>query len=166
MEDDIKRALKRDGIELALKTAFISSALATIHEEGDMKNFLEFARARAKADGMDSKEVMEFFDMLEELEDEDSDSLDWIEIADVIQKETKCEVSCYKGDNTLIISNERISDNECLEYLETKKSRIHIGRINEVLKPLGVELEFVEALNLPFEVDGFSNFVRFGVNKL
>lgn len=159
-----------EDIEKFLKAMFISAVLTKIHEEGEMKNFVEFAKKQAKEDGEDTEELMEFFDFLEELENEDTDEdakeLDWIEIADAISKETGCEVSCFRGNNTLIISNEQISDVECLEYLDTNKSKIHIDRINKVIKPLGVKLEFIEALNLPFEFCGFSNFIRFGVHRL
>lgn len=159
-----------EDLEKFIKAMFISSVLAKIHEEGEMKNFVEFAKKQAKEDGEDTEELMEFFDFLEELETEDTGEdvkeLDWIEIADAITKETGCEVSCFRGDNSIIISNKKMTDNECLEYLETNKANIHLGRINKVLKPLGVELEFVEALNLPFEFQGFDNFIRFGVHKI
>lgn len=159
-----------DDLEKFMRTAFISSILTTLHEEGEMRDFIAFGREQLKKDKVDDEELFEFFDFLEKLEDEEdgkkSDELDWIEIADAITKETGCEVSCFRGDNTIIISNKKMTDTECLEYLETDKANIHLGRINKVLKPLGVELEFVEALNLPFEFHGFDNFIRFGVHKI
>ena len=154
-----------EDIQMILNDAFISAFLKRLINDGKLEDFLSFAREQAKKDGMDTEELMSFFDVIEE--QFCNDTIDWIEVADIIQKCTgNCNVKIFDGDKTIIIENEKFTDLECLEYLEEKESKINLQQLNNALSTVNVKLEFVEALNLPFEFKGFENFIRFKVVEL
>lgn len=153
-----------EDIQQILGTALISSFIKQLIKEDKLEDFLSFAREQAKKDGIDTEGLMGFFD---DLEEQFCNDIDWIEIADIIQKCTgNCNVKIFDGDKTIIIENEKFTDLECLEYLEEKESKINLQQLNNALSTVNVKLEFVEALNLPFEFDGFENFIRFKVIEL
>ena len=148
-----------------LKTIFLASALTNIHESGKMDDFVEFARKKAKEDGMETEELTEFLDFLEELEMEDSEEdKKWRKVLDIIGKTTGCKVTGFKGDSCVIIENEEMSDDECKDYIfgETQ-GKIHLEHINQALEIVDVKLEFIEAMCIPFDADGHSQFCRFKV---
>lgn len=154
-----------EDMQIVLGNALIKSFIKDLVNKGELDDFLSFAREQAKKDGMDTEELMSFFDDLEE--QFCNDNIDWIEVADIIQKCTgNCNVKIFDGDKTIIIENEKFTDLECLEYLEEKESKINLQQLNNALSTVNVKLEFVEALNLPFEFDGFENFIRFKVIEL
>ena len=146
-----------------LGSALISSYIKKLIEDDELNGFIAFGREQAKKDGMDNDDIMKFFD---DLEAQFCNNIDWIEVADIIQKTTGCNVKIFNGDKTIIIENEKFSDLECLEYLEEKESKINLQQLNNALATVNVKLEFVEALNLPFDFDGFENFIRFKVVEL
>lgn len=152
-----------ESIMRALSETVIASILKKLIAEGKLQDFIDFAREQAKKDGMDTENLMNFFD---ELEEQFVDEIDWIEIADICRKCTGCPVQVFKGDKTIIIENEKFDDLECLEYLEEKESKIKLSQLNNALSTIGIKLEFIEALNLPFDLDGFENFIRFKVVEL
>ena len=152
-----------EDIQQILGNALISSFIKKLIKEDELEDFLSFAREQAKKDGMDTEEMMSFFD---DLENQFCDDIDWIEVADIVKKCTGCNVKVFNGDKALIIENEKFTDLECLEYLEEKESKINLAQLNNALSTINVKLEFVEALNLPFEFEGFENFIRFKVIKL
>ena len=148
-----------------LGAKFIATSLADIHESGDMPSFLEFAREEAKKDGMDTADLMKFFDFLEELEE--SDGVNWFKLIDTVQKVTGCQVRGFKGDSCIIIKNEELDDDDLKEYLlNDTQVGINLEHINNALKMDSVKLEFIEAMNIPFDFSGFRNFCRFKVVKL
>ena len=154
-----------EDIHQILGDALISSFIKKLITEDKLEDFLSFAREQTKKDGMDTEELMSFFDDLEN--QFCNDNIDWIEVADIIQKCTgNCNVKIFEGDKTIIIENEKFTDLECLEYLEEKESKININQLNNALSTINVKLEFVEALNFPFDIDGFENFIRFKVVEL
>ena len=146
-----------------LQTSIISAYLNKLVEDGELEGFLSYAREQAKKDGMDTEELMSFFD---DLEKQFCDDIDWIEVADIVKKCTGCKVKVFNGDKNIIIENEIFDEVECLEYLEEKESKIKLDQLNNALSTIGVKLEFVEALNFPFDFDGFENFLRFKVVKI
>lgn len=151
-------------MQIILGNALIKSFITDLANKGELDDFISFAREQAKKDGMDTEELMSFFD---DLEEQFCNDIDWIEVADIIQKCTgNCNVKIFDGDKTIIIENEKFTDLECLEYLEEKESKINLQQLNNALSTVNVKLEFVEALNLPFEFEGFENFIRFKVVEL
>lgn len=143
--------------------SILSSYIKKMIETGNLKDFISFARQQAKRDGMDTEELMTFLD---DLETQFCDDIDWIEVADIVKKCTGCKVQVFEGDKNIIIENEEFDELECLEYLEKRESKIKLSQLNNALSTIGVKLEFVEALNLPFDLDGFENYIRFKVIEL
>lgn len=143
-----------------------ASMLKTLVETGELGGFLEFAREQARRDGIDSTELMSFFDELEK-EYLSDDAIQWHKVLDIVTKTTGCKVGGFKGDKCLVIENEELSDDECLDYIQDKKvAKIDLEHINDALKTVNTKLEFLDAINLPFDVDGFQNICRFDVVKL
>lgn len=140
----------------------ISTIIKNLVEEGKLDDFLEFAREKAKEDGMDTEELMKFFD---ELEESYCDNIDWIKVVDIIA-ETVNDRKVMKFKDCIVIENRMMSNGECENYMETEVSPIHLGNLNKALKEANVKLEFIEAINNPFDICGFNNFCRFKVVEL
>lgn len=148
----------------ALQNHMISSMIDNLIKEDKLDGFIEFGRARAKEDGMDSEELMGFFD---ELEEQFCDNIDWDKVIDITQKVTGCKVMGFKGDKSIIIENEEMDDEDCFDYyVGETQGKINLEHINQALKLVNVKLEFIEAMNLPFDADGFQNIIRFKVVEL
>ena len=148
----------------ALQEHMISSAIESLIENDRLDDFLKFGREKAKEDGMDTESLMKFFD---EIEEKYGDSIDWAKVKDITQKVTGFKVKTFKGDKCLIIENEEMSDEECMDYLiDETQGKIHLEHINQALKLINVKLEFIEAMLLPFDAEGFQNILRFKVVEL
>ena len=147
-----------------LQEHMISSAIERLIENDGLDDFLEFAREKAKEDGMDTESLMKFFD---EIEEKYCDGIDWVKVKDITQKVTGCKVKTFKGDKCLIIENEEMSDEECIDYLiDEMQGKVNLEHINQGLKVANVKLEFIEAMLLPFDAEGFQNILRFKVVEL
>lgn len=158
--------ISEDTLFNEIKTSVMASMIHKLVETGKLGGFLEFAREQAKKDGMDSKELMSFFDELEK-EYLFDDGINWNKVLDIVTKTTGCRVGGFKGDKCLIIENEELSDKECLDYINDENvAKIDLEHINEALETIDVKLEFIDALNLPVDVEGFQNIVRFRVVAL
>ena len=147
-----------------LDNFFIVTTIQKLIDTGNIGDFIEYGREKAKEDGMDTENLMAFFD---ELENEFCDNINWVKVKDIIQKVTGCKVKTFKGDKSLIIENEEMSDEECKDYLTGEmQGKVNLEHINQGLKVANVKLEFIEAMLLPFDADGFQNIVRFKVVEL
>lgn len=147
-----------------LETLFVATAIQKIIDTGNIGDFIEYGREKLKEDGMDTENLMAFFD---ELENEFCNDIDWAKVQDITQKVTGCKVKTFKGDKSLIIENEEMSEEECKDYLaDEMESKVNLEHINQGLKAANVKLEFIEAMLLPFDADGFQNIVRFKVVEL
>lgn len=147
-----------------LDKLFILTTIQKLIDTGNIGDFIEYGREKAKEDGMDTENLMAFFD---ELENEFCDNIDWAKVKDITQKVTGCKVKTFKGDKSLIIENEEMSDDECKDYLVGEmEGKVNLEHINQGLKFANVKLEFIEAMILPFDADGFQNIVRFKVVEL
>ena len=143
---------------------FIVTTIQKLIDTGNIGDFIEYGREKAKKDGMDTENLMAFFD---ELENEFCDNINWVKVKDITQKVTGCKVKTFKGDKSLIIENEEMSDDECKDYLAGEmEGKVNLEHINQGLKVANVKLEFIEAMLLPFDADGFQNIVRFKVVEL
>ena len=143
---------------------FIVTILQKLIDTGNIGDFIEYGREEAKKDGMDTENLMAFFD---ELENEFCDNINWVKVNDIIQKVTGCKVMIFKGDKSLIIENEEMSDDEFKDYLAGEmEGKVNLEHINQGLKVANVKLEFIEAMILPFDADGFQNILRFKVVEL
>src|SRR5574344_2107755 len=151
-------------MEELLGTLFVATAIQKIIDTGNIGDFIEYGREKAKEDGMDTENLMKFFD---ELENEFCNDIDWAKVKDITQKVTGCKVKTFKGDKCLIIENEEMSDDECKDYLTGEmQGKVNLEHINQGLKVANVKLEFIEAMILPFDADGFQNILRFKVVEL
>ena len=147
-----------------LDTFFIVNVIQKLIDTGNIGDFIEYGREEAKKDGMDTENLMAFFD---ELENEFCDNINWVKVNDITQKVTGCKVKTFKGDKSLIIENEEMSDEECNDYLAGEmEGKVNLEHINQGLKVANVKLEFIEAMILPFDADGFQNILRFKVVEL
>ena len=143
---------------------FILTTIQKLIDTGNIGDFIEYGREEAKKDGMDTENLMHFFD---ELENEFCDNINWVKVKDITQKVTGCKVKTFKGDKSLIIENEEMSDDECKDYLAGEmEGKVNLEHINQGLKVANVKLEFIEAMILPFDADGFQNVLRFKVVEL
>ena len=151
-------------MEELLDNFFIVTTIQKLIDTGNIGDFIEYGREKAKKDGMDTENLMAFFD---ELENEFCNNIDWVKVNDITQKVTGCKVKTFKGDKSLIIENEEMSDEECNDYLAGEmEGKVNLEHINQGLKVANVKLEFIEAMLLPFDADGFQNIVRFKVVEL
>lgn len=153
MEDVIK----------ALQIHLIGSMVEALIEENQLDDFIKFGREEAKKDGMDTEEIMKFFD---ELENKYCDNINWDEIFEIVNETTNRECMGFRQDKCIIINNRTLSNDEVENYVETKTAPIHLDNLNKALEPINVQLEFIEAISNPFDLDGFQNFVRFRVVEL
>lgn len=146
------------------ETLFVAAAIQKIIDTGNIGDFIEYGREKLKEDGMDTENLMAFFD---ELENEFCNDIDWVKVKDITQKVTGCKVKTFKGDKSLIIENEEMSEEECMDYLKGEmQGKVNLEHINQGLKVANVKLEFIEAMILPFDADGFQNILRFKVVEL
>ena len=151
-------------MEELLETLFVATAIQKLIDTGNIGDFIEYGREKAKEEGMDTENLMAFFD---ELENEFCNNIDWVKVNDITQKVTGCKVKTFKGDKSLIIENEEMSDEECMDYFtDEMQGKVNLEHINQGLKVANVKLEFIEAMLLPFDADGFQNIVRFKVVEL
>ena len=151
-------------MEELLETLFVATVIQKIIDTGNIGDFIEYGREKAKEDGMDTENLMAFFD---ELENEFCNNINWVKVKDITQKVTGCKVKTFKGDKSLIIENEEMSDDECKDYLAGEmEGKVNLEHINQGLKFANVKLEFIEAMILPFDADGFQNILRFKVVEL
>lgn len=151
-------------MEELLGTLFVATVIQKIIDTGNIGDFIEYGREKAKEDGMDTENLMAFFD---ELGNEFCNNINWVKVKDITQKVTGCKVKIFKGDKSLIIENEEMSDEECKDYLVGEmEGKVNLEHINQGLKVANVKLEFIEAMLLPFDADGFQNIVRFKVVEL
>lgn len=150
-----------------LKGMVIARGLTELRKRGELGDFIEFAKAESKKKGMDTDGLMKFFDDLSELNvDEEPLEFSWFRVFSAIEDVCPFEVKAFKKDKTILIENEKLSDDQCIDYAKDWVAPINLKSLNKALKPVGVELEFLEAINLPFDADGHSNFIRFEVKKL
>ena len=147
----------------ALQTHLIGAMVDTLIEEDRLEDFLKFGRAKAKEDGMDTEELMKFFD---ELENKYCDNIDWNKIFEIVNETTNRECMGFRQDKCIIINNRTLSNDEVEDYMETETAPIHLDNLNNALESINIKLEFIEAISNPFDLDGFQNFVRFRVVEL
>ena len=148
----------------ALQTHLISAMVETLVEEDRLEDFIKFGRARAKEDGMDTEELMGFFD---ELEKEFCDNIQWNRLFEIVNETTNNrKVMGFQQDKCIIIENKTLTDDEVEDYMETETAPINLGNLNKALEPIDVKLEFIEAIDNPFDMGGFTNFCRFRVVEL
>lgn len=153
----------------SFRTAFVATCLENIVESGKLDDFLEYAREHSEDEGMDTEGLMKFIDKLEEKYlSESEENKEWHKILKIINETTGCNVQGFKGDRTVMIENEEMTDDEFKEYVDNDSvtAKINIESINKALSSINYKLEFFEAIGLPFEADGFRNIVRFKVIKL
>jgi len=143
----------------ALQTHLISAMVETLVEEDKLEDFIKFGRAKAKEDGMDTEELMGFFD---ELEKEFCDNIQWNRLFEIVNETTNNrKVMGFQQDKCIIIENKTLTNDEVEEYMETETAPINLSNLNKALEPIDAKLEFIEAIDNPFDVGGFTNFCRF-----
>ena len=147
-----------------LSNILISNIISNLVKEDKLDDFIGFAREKAKEDGMDTEELMSFFD---ELEEKFCNDIDWDKLFDIVSETTNNrKVMGFRPDKCIIVENRTLSNDEVEEYMETETAPINLDTLNKALEPINVKLEFIEAIDNPFDLDGFRNFVRFKVVEL
>lgn len=147
-----------------LSDILISNIIGNLVKEDKLDDFIGFAREKAKEDGMDTEELMSFFD---ELEEQFCDNIDWDKLFDIVSETTNNrKVMGFRQDKCIIIENRTLTNDEVENYMETETAPINLQTINNALEPINIKLEFIEAIDNPFDLDGFQNFVRFKVVEL
>ena len=147
-----------------LSDILISNIIGNLVKEDKLDDFIGFAREKAKEDGMDTEELMSFFD---ELEEKFCDNIDWDKLFDIVSETTNNrKVMGFRQDKCIIIENKTLSNDEVEDYMETATAPINLNNLNKALEPINIKLEFIEAIDNPFDLDGFQNFVRFKVVEL
>lgn len=147
-----------------LSNILISNIIGNLVKEDKLDDFIGFAREKAKEDGMDTEELMSFFD---ELEEQFCDNIDWDKLFDIVDETTNNrKVMGFRQDKCIIVENRTLSNDEVEKYMETETAPINLDKLNKALEPINVKLEFIEAIDNPFPLDGFQNFVRFKVVEL
>ena len=148
----------------ALQTHLIGAMVDTLIEEDRLEDFLKFGRAKAKEDGMDTEELMKFFD---ELENKYCDNIQWNRLFEIVNETTNNrKVMGFQQDKCIIIENKTLTNDEVEEYMGTETAPINLSNLNKALEPIDAKLEFIEAMDNPFDVGGFTNFCRFRVVEL
>ena len=133
-------------------------------EEDKLEDFLSFARVKAKEDGMDTEELTSFFDSLEE---QFCDNIDWNKLFDIVNEVTNNrKVMGFKQGKCIIVENKTLSNREVVDYMDKETAPINLGNLNKALEPINIRLEFIEAIDNPFDLDGFQNFIRFKVIEI
>jgi len=147
-----------------LSNILISNIIGNLVKEDKLDDFIGFAREKAKEEGMDTEELMSFFD---ELEEKFCDNIDWDKLSDIVSETTNNrKVMGFRQDKCIIVENRTLSNKEVTDYLTTETAPIHLDNLNKALEPINIKLEFIEAIDNPFPLDGFQNFVRFKVVEL
>jgi len=147
-----------------LSNILISNIISNLVKEDKLDDFIGFAREKAKEDGMDTEELMSFFD---ELEEKFCDNIDWDKLFDIVSETTNNrKVMGFRQDKCIIVENRTLSNDEVEKYMETETAPINLDTLNKALESIDVKLEFIEAIDNPFDLDGFRNFVRFKVVEL
>ena len=147
-----------------LSDILISNIIGNLVKEDKLDDFIGFAREKAKEDGMDTEELMSFFD---ELEEKFCDNIDWDKLFSIVGETTNNrKVMGFRQDKCIIVENRTLSNDEVEKYMETETAPINLGKLNKALEPIHIKLEFIEAIDNPFDLDGFQNFVRFKVVEL
>ena len=157
-----------DELVYELSKVAVTRLLTKLKDDGELEDFVEFAKEKAKEDGMDSDDFIAFLDGLGEIA-KDDDGYNWQDIEDGINTVLpNFKVYFFTGDKTIAIENELVTDREILANYcdEDVKAPLNIETLNGALEPKGYKLEFMEALNIPFKLDDISNFLRFKVVKL
>ena len=72
----------------------------------------------------------------------------------------------FKQGKCIIVENRTLSNSEVEDYIDKETAPINLGNLNKALEPINIRLEFIEAIDNPFDLDGFQNFVRFKVVEL
>ena len=147
-----------------LSDILISNIIGNLVKEDKLDDFIGFAREKAKEEGMDTEELMGFFD---ELEEKFCDNIDWDKLFDIVSETTNNrKVMGFRQDKCIIVENRTLSNDEVEKYMETETAPINLDKLNKALEPINVKLEFIEAIDNPFDLDGFQNFIRFKVVEL
>ena len=147
-----------------LSNILISNIISNLVKEDKLDDFIGFAREKAKEDGMDTEELMGFFD---ELEKQFCNSIDWDKLFSIVGETTNNrKVMGFRQDKCIIVENRTLSHDEVEKYIETETAPINLDKLNKALEPINIKLEFIEAIDNPFPLDGFQNFVRFKVVEL
>ena len=151
-------------MEDLLGKLFVANVIQKLIDTGNIGDFIEYGREKAKEDGMDTENLMAFFD---ELEKEFCDDIDWDKLFDIVSETTNNrKVMGFRQDKCIIVENRTLSNDEVEKYMETATAPINLDTLNNALEPINVKLEFIEAIDNPFDLDGFQNFVRFKVVEL
>ena len=161
--------MEDDDILMVIRQNILASYLEKVIDDGKLGSFIAFARERAIEDDMATPDLMRFFDKLEkEYMPESEKNKEWHKILEIISETTGCKVNGFTDDDCIIIENEKLSISEFNKYVDDdcSKAKINLERINKALLPINYKLEFMEALGLPFDADGFQNIVRFKVVKI
>lgn len=147
-----------------LSDILISNIIGNLVKEDKLDDFIGFAREKAKEDGMDTEELMSFFD---ELEEKFCDNINWDKLFDIVSETTNNrKVMGFRQDKCIIVENKTLSNDEVEDYMETATAPINLDKLNKALEPINIKLEFIEAIDNPFDLDGFQNFIRFKVVEL
>ena len=148
-------------ILIKLQDQLISSMIEELAKKGELKDFIKFGREEAKKDGRYTEELQKFFD---EIEEQFCDNIDWDKLFDIVGETTNNrKVMGFRQDKCIIVENRTLSNDEVEEYMETETAPINLQTLNKALEPINIKLEFIEAIDNPFDLDGFQNFVRFKV---
>lgn len=151
-------------ILIKLQDQLISSVIEELAKKGELKDFIKFGREEAKKDGRYTEELQKFFD---EIEEQFCDNIDWDKLFDIVGETTNNrKVMGFRQDKCIIVENRTLSHDEVEEYMETETAPINLDKLNKALEPINIKLEFIEAIDNPFDLDGFQNFVRFKVVEL
>lgn len=149
---------------MKLQNQLITSMIEDLAKKGEIEDFIKFGREEAKKDGMDTEELLKFFD---ELEEKYCSNINWDKLFDIISATTNNRKAIvFNGDLSILIENRKLSNEECDEYAENNVSPIHLETLNKALEPINVKLEFIEAINNPFPIQGIWDFCRFKVVEL
>lgn len=141
----------------------LALGLAIIKKEGKMGDFLEFLKEEIEKDGLeDDENIMGFYNDLCKLEEKEI-------IADVVEKVTGCEVQMFSEEDSILIENEVIEDDEVDRICNEVDPKINLKNINNALETKGYKLEFNSAYNFGGRgksVGLVDNFLKFDIVKL
>lgn len=152
------------GVLIKLQDQLIASMIGDLAEKGELEDFIKFGREEAKKDGMDTEELLKFFD---EIEEQYCSNVDWDKLLEITNEVTNNrKVLSFQQDKCIVIENKMLTDDEVKEYMDIKTAPIHLDNLNKALEPINVKLEFIESLNNPFVIRGFNSFCRFKVIEL
>lgn len=151
-------------MEELLETLFVATVIQKIIDTGNIGDFIEYGREKAKKEGMDTENLMAFFD---ELENEFCNDIDWDKLFDIVGETTNNRKAMgFRPDKCITVENRTLSNDEFEDYRKTAIAPINLDKLNKALEPINIKLEFIEAVDNPVDLDGFKNFVRFKVVEL